>query len=145
MNTMKPDISLSEQIPVTEPERQYYYIEKAKEYVKNLEAQIGHQPTFCVVTFGCQMNARDSEKLVGILRKIGYAEEEKEENADFVIYNTCTVREYESLWASGTVKPCQEKTSTYDDRSLRLYDAGTGSCREVKKELSVCGSDFWNP
>ena len=52
MNTMKPDISLSEQIPVTEPERQYYYIEKAKEYVKNLEAQIGHQPTFCVVTFG---------------------------------------------------------------------------------------------
>ena len=31
MNTMKPDISLSEQIPVTEPERQYYYIEKAKE------------------------------------------------------------------------------------------------------------------
>lgn len=69
MNTMKPDISLSEQIPVTEPERQYYYIEKAKEYVKNLEAQIGHQPTFCVVTFGCQMNARDSEKLVGILRR----------------------------------------------------------------------------
>ena len=77
MNTMKPDISLSEQIPVTEPERQYYYIEKAKEYVKNLEAQIGHQPTFCVVTFGCQMNARDSEKLVGILRKIGYAERKK--------------------------------------------------------------------
>ena len=36
MNTMKPDISLSEQIPVTEPERQYYYIEKAKEYVKNV-------------------------------------------------------------------------------------------------------------
>ena len=146
MNTMKPDISLSEQIPVTEPERQYYYIEKAKEYVKNLEAQIGHQPTFCVVTFGCQMNARDSEKLVGILRKIGYAEEEKEENADFVIYNTCSRKcKYESLWASGTVKPCQEKTSTYDDRSLRLYDAGTGSCGEVKKELSVCGSDFWNP
>lgn len=145
---MKPDISLSEQIPVTEPERQYYYIEKAKEYVKNLEAQIGHQPTFCVVTFGCQMNARDSEKLVGILRKIGYAEEEKEENADFVIYQYlyCPRKcKYESLLASGTVKPCQEKTSTYDDRSLRLYDAGTGSCREVKKELSVCGSDFWNP
>ena len=112
MNTMKPDISLSEQIPVTEPERQYYYIEKAKEYVKNLEAQIGHQPTFCVVTFGCQMNARDSEKLVGILRKIGYAEEEKEENADFVIYNTCTVRENANMRVYGRLgqlKPCQEK------------------------------------
>ena len=101
MNTMKPDISLSEQIPVTEPERQYYYIEKAKKYVKNMEAQIGHQPTFCVVTFGCQMNARDSEKLVGILRKIGYAEEEKEENADFVIYNTCTVRENANMRVYG--------------------------------------------
>ena len=148
MNTMKPDISLSEQIPVTEPERQYYYIEKAKEYVKNLEAQIGHQPTFCVVTFGCQMNARDSEKLVGILRKIGYAEEEKEENADFVIYNTCTVRENANMRVYGRLgqlNRVKKKTSTYDDRSLRLYDAGTGSCGEVKKELSVCGSDFWNP
>ena len=70
---------MSDPAPHKEPERQYYFIEKAKEYVKNLEAQIGHQPTFCVVTFGCQMNARVSEKLVGILRKIGYAEEEKEE------------------------------------------------------------------
>lgn len=38
------------------------------------------------------MNARDSEKLVGILEKIGYVEEDSEK-ADFVIYNTCTVRE----------------------------------------------------
>ena len=39
------------------------------------------------------MNARDSEKLVGILEEIGYIEEPDEEKADFVIYNTCTVRE----------------------------------------------------
>ena len=38
------------------------------------------------------MNARDSEKLVGILEKIGY-EKKETEDADFVIYNTCTVRE----------------------------------------------------
>ena len=48
--------------------------------------------TFCVTTFGCQMNARDSEKLRGILLEIGY-EEASEEEADFVIFNTCTVRE----------------------------------------------------
>ena len=83
---------MSDPAPHKEPERQYYFIEKAKEYVKNLEAQIGHQPTFCVVTFGCQMNARDSEKLRGILLEIGY-EEAAEEEADFVIFNTCTVRE----------------------------------------------------
>lgn len=92
MNTMNPDVSLSDEIPQTEPERQYYYIEKAKQYVKAESEKLRRPLTFCVTTFGCQMNARDSEKLRGILLKIGYVEAEEDE-ADFVIYNTCTVRE----------------------------------------------------
>ena len=72
--------------------RQLAYIEKAKEYVQKLEEQLGHKPTCCVTTFGCQMNARDSEKLAGILEKAGY-ELIEDEDADFVIYNTCTVRD----------------------------------------------------
>ena len=52
----------------------------------------GRKKTYCCVTFGCQMNARDSEKLSGILEEIGY-EPVEDEDADFVIYNTCTVRE----------------------------------------------------
>ena len=79
--------------PTEEPERQYYYIAKARKYVKELSEKLG-RPLFAhVTTFGCQMNARDSEKLVGILEQIGYEEEADEEEADFVIYNTCTVRE----------------------------------------------------
>ena len=54
-------------IPVTEPERQYYFIEKAKEKLTKLKEEEKREFTFCVTTFGCQMNARDSEKLVGIL------------------------------------------------------------------------------
>ncbi|MCF2680347.1 tRNA (N6-isopentenyl adenosine(37)-C2)-methylthiotransferase MiaB [Faecalicatena contorta] len=92
MNMMNPDISLSDEAPVSEPERQYYYIEKAKQYVKEEGEALGRTLTFCVTTFGCQMNARDSEKLRGILLKIGYVEAAEDE-ADFVIYNTCTVRE----------------------------------------------------
>ena len=80
-------------IPVQEPERQYYYIEKARGYLKKMCEAAGRPLTFCVTTFGCQMNARDSEKLTGILEQIGYTEETEEEKADFVIYNTCTVRE----------------------------------------------------
>ncbi|MBO5303876.1 MAG: tRNA (N6-isopentenyl adenosine(37)-C2)-methylthiotransferase MiaB [Lachnospiraceae bacterium] len=80
------------QIPETEPERQYYFMEIAKQYVTQLADIKGAPMTFHVSTFGCQMNARDSEKLVGILEQIGYVEEETEE-VDFVIYNTCTVRE----------------------------------------------------
>ena len=64
-----------------ESERQYYYIEKAREYVKQLSEEAGRALTFCVTTFGCQMNARDSEKLVGILEQIGYQEEVDEDKA----------------------------------------------------------------
>ena len=92
MNMMNQDINLSKEAPVTEPERQYYYIEKAKKYIADESEKIGRALTFCVTTFGCQMNARDSEKLRGILKQIGYVEASEDE-ADFVIYNTCTVRE----------------------------------------------------
>lgn len=80
------------QIPQSEPERQYYFMDIAKNYVEQLAAKKGSPLTFHVTTFGCQMNARDSEKLVGILERIGYVETDTED-ADFVIYNTCTVRE----------------------------------------------------
>lgn len=73
--------------------RQKEYMKKAAAYVAELETQIGHKPLCCVTTFGCQMNARDSEKLSGILTEIGYELTESEEDADFVIYNTCTVRD----------------------------------------------------
>ncbi len=76
-----------------EVSRQKEYMKKAAAYVAELEAQIGHKPLCCVTTFGCQMNARDSEKLSGILTEIGYELTESEEDADFVIYNTCTVRD----------------------------------------------------
>ena len=92
MNMTNQNINLSNEIPDKEPERQYYYIEKAKEYIQKKSQEIGRPLTFCVTTFGCQMNARDSEKLHGILLEIGYIEA-SEDIADFVIYNTCTVRE----------------------------------------------------
>ena len=85
-------IDLGVSAPETEPERQYYYIKKAREYVAEKSKKLGRPLTACTQTFGCQMNARDSEKLQGILEAIGYQETDSE-NADFVIYNTCTVRE----------------------------------------------------
>ena len=79
-------------IPETEPQRQYYFMAKAKVHVDHLALELGRKPTCCVTTFGCQMNSRDSEKLVGILELIGY-EMTESEAADFVIFNTCTVRD----------------------------------------------------
>ncbi|MFQ9515450.1 MAG: tRNA (N6-isopentenyl adenosine(37)-C2)-methylthiotransferase MiaB [Eubacterium sp.] len=79
-----------------ETEKQKYYIEKCKELISVKEQQYGRKLTACVVTFGCQMNFKDSEKLMGILTEIGY-EETEDEHADFVLYNTCTVRENANL------------------------------------------------
>ena len=86
------NIDINLEPPTEEPARQYYFIAKCREWIKDFEQKKGRVPTACVTTFGCQMNARDSEKLRGILKEMGY-EEASEEKADFVIYNTCTVRE----------------------------------------------------
>ncbi len=72
--------------------QQENYIKKAASLVKNLSMQLGRTPTFCITTFGCQMNSRDSEKLAGIAKEAGFSLTENED-ADLVIYNTCTVRD----------------------------------------------------
>ena len=87
--------------PTEEPERQYYFIDRARKHLEEQKKEAGWPLTFCVTTFGCQMNARDSEKLSGILEQIGYVQEPEEEKADFVIYNTCTVRENANLRVYG--------------------------------------------
>lgn len=67
---------------------------RQKEIMNRLNLRLGSgELKYFIMTFGCQMNAHDSEKLKGILEEIGYRETDKEDDADFVIYNTCCVRE----------------------------------------------------
>ncbi len=80
------------EIPEKEPARQQYFTEKSAELVSELSRSLGRPLTCCINTFGCQMNARDSEKLLGILEKMGFQESDSE-NSDLVLYNTCTVRD----------------------------------------------------
>ena len=86
--------------PQEEPERQYYFIKKMQHWMEEKKAEKGRELTCCVNTFGCQMNARDSEKIIGILMTIGYKVVE-DEDADLVIFNTCTVRENANLKVYG--------------------------------------------
>ncbi len=87
--------------PVSEPDRQHFYIARAGEYVREESNRLGRVLSATITTFGCQMNARDSEKLAGILRQIGFVDEPDEEKADFVIFNTCTVRENANMRVYG--------------------------------------------
>ena len=68
--------------------------------------------TYCVVTYGCQMNAHDSEKLEGMLAEMGLEKAESRETADFVIFNTCCVRDNAQRRALGNVVWLKELKKT---------------------------------
>ncbi len=80
------------QAPTLEPARQFYFMDLLREHNEKKSAELGRKLTYHIETFGCQMNAKDSEKLAGILETAGYVPVDSEQ-ADFVLYNTCTVRE----------------------------------------------------
>ncbi len=104
-----------------EEARQLEYVKKLSEIVEKKSSILGRKLTCQVTTFGCQMNARDSEKLLGILKSAGFEETESDE-ADFVIYNTCTVR---------------------DNANQRVYGR-LGALKSIKKKnkamkIALCG------
>ena len=51
------------------------------------------EKTFYIETFGCQMNAHDSEKVIGTLLREGYTQVETPERANYIFYNTCSIRD----------------------------------------------------
>lgn len=91
---------INKELEGSQLDRQLMYINMCREKVNKLSNELKRPLKCCVQTFGCQMNARDSEKLLGILQEIGYEPTESEE-ADIVVYNTCTVRENANLRVYG--------------------------------------------
>ena len=112
-------VDIDVKAPEFEPNRQFYFMAKARDYVKRKSAELGRPMTFFTQTFGCQMNARDSEKLAGILERIGYAETDTED-ADFVIYNTCTVRENANLRVYGRLGQMKRTKQRHPDMLIAL-------------------------
>ena len=107
------------QLPSDETEKQLFIIEQLHEQMQTDYARTGKKKTYHVVTFGCQMNARDSEKLAGILERIGYVETDTED-ADFVIYNTCTVRENANLRVYGRLGQMKRTKQHHLDMLIAL-------------------------
>lgn len=56
-----------------------------------------------IITYGCQMNVHESEKIAGILRELGYENCQETENADIVVFNTCCIRENAENHAFGNI------------------------------------------
>ncbi|MFR4154955.1 MAG: tRNA (N6-isopentenyl adenosine(37)-C2)-methylthiotransferase MiaB [Coprococcus sp.] len=112
-------VDIDVKAPEFEPNRQFYFMAKARDYVKRKSVELGRPMTFFTQTFGCQMNARDSEKLAGILERIGYVETDTED-ADFVIYNTCTVRENANLRVYGRLGQMKRTKQRHPDMLIAL-------------------------
>lgn len=107
--------------------RQKEAIQEARILVSQLQQRLGRKPTCCVTTFGCQMNSRDSEKLAGILIEAGYELIDRED-ADFVIYNTCTVRDNANQRVYG-----------------RLGTLGGMKKKQKDKKIALCGCMMQEP
>lgn len=69
-------------------------IEKQKEYIEKVKKlNINHNKKFYILTMGCTLNENDSEKICGILIEMGYTQTEFMQDADFILFNTCCIRE----------------------------------------------------
>jgi tRNA-2-methylthio-N6-dimethylallyladenosine synthase len=112
------------------------------------------EKTFYLETFGCQMNAHDSEKVIGTLQREGYRRVESEEEAGLILYNTCSIRDkaeqkvfnrlndYKKLFKSGKrfgVLGCvaqQEGEKIFDRAPYVSLVSGSASYRKLPEMLS---------
>ena len=81
---------------MNEIEEQKQYMQRVKEINENIkqnDKENNKKPKYTILTMGCQLNENDSEKLCGMLEKMGYEKTENQQEADIALFNTCCVRE----------------------------------------------------
>jgi tRNA A37 methylthiotransferase MiaB len=81
-------------------ETQARYIQEVRERIGSIRPD-RKPPTYYIRTFGCQMNENESEKYTGMLEMMGFTPASDMETADFVLFNTCCVRENAELKVFG--------------------------------------------
>lgn len=133
----KIDLSLAP--PIEEPDRQYYFMARCSEWVKDFKQKTGRLPKACVTTFGCQMNARDSEKIMGILKCIGYVETDSQD-ADLVVFNTCTVRENANLKLYGRIGQLKK----YKKKNQNMVTVLCGCMMQEKEAVEKIRKSYQN-
>ncbi len=112
------------------------------------------EKTFYLETFGCQMNAHDSEKVIGTLQREGYRQVDTEEEAGLILYNTCSIRDkaeqkvfnrlndYKKLYKAGKrfgVLGCvaqQEGEKIFERAPYVSLVSGSASYRKLPEMLS---------
>jgi tRNA-2-methylthio-N6-dimethylallyladenosine synthase len=92
---------------------------------------------YFIKTYGCQMNAHESEKIAGILRKLGYAETPDIFESDVAVFNTCCIRENaenKALGNIGALKPAKEKNKSMIVAVTGCMTQADGRAEYIKKK-----------
>ena len=111
-------------IPQTEIERQYEIARSLTDETKGKKA--------CVITFGCQQNENDSERIAGALELCGYEMTDDPDEASMIIINTCAIREHAEIRAlseAGQFKGRKER-----DRSIKIGLCGCMAQQAHRRE-----------
>ena len=93
---------------------------------------------YWIVTYGCQMNVHESEKIAGILRARGYIEADCEEKADIIVFNTCCIRENAENHAYGNIGALKKITRARPELLIAVGGCMTqqsGAAEKLKKKF----------
>lgn len=96
------------------------------------------QEKYHIVTYGCQMNVHESEKIAGILRRMGYIETQTLENADIIVFNTCCIRENAENHAFGNIGALKKLKK----QNPRLIIAVGGCMTQEKGKTEILKNKF---
>ena len=94
--------------------------DRQQEFIREIKNMPQRPQTYFVVTYGCQMNAHDSEKIAGMLEEMGIEPATKREEADFVIFNTCCVRDNAERRALGNVTWLKEVRKSHPNMIIAV-------------------------
>lgn len=112
-----------------------------KEYFEKLKEKITNKNlNYHIITFGCQLNENDSEKIAGMLEELEYTKTEDFKKADLIVFNTCCVRENAEERLFGKIGEIKY-LKTQKDLIIairRLHDARRINGRKNQKKLSIC-------
>ena len=106
----------------------------------NLVKSLNLNKYYNILTMGCKLNENDSEKIAGMLEKMGFKPTKDLDKADIYILNTCCVREnaeeklFGKLRRTKKIKRRKKQNHCY----CWLYDARKAYAREIKEKLSFC-------
>lgn len=89
------------------------------------------QKKYKIITYGCQMNLHESEKIGGILSARGYVATENEENADVIVFNTCCIRENAEDRAEGNIGALKKLKAKNRDLIIAV-----GGCMTQQKDFA---------